>query len=303
MTSPADLLTRFAPSPTGYLHLGHVVNAIWVWGIARARGARVLLRLEDHDRTRCRPAFERALLEDLEWLGFEPDVGPIAGFRDGPSPFRQGDCGEVYEAALARLGGGALVYACDCSRRTIAAELGDVANRETPYPGRCRERGLEPGPGRGIRVALPPGVVRFVDGLLGEQAQEPARQCGDLLLRDRLGQWTYQFAVTVDDMRHGVNLVIRGEDLLPSTGRQILLAGMLGRPEPPMFFHHPLIRKPGGAKLSKADRDTGIREMRAAGMAAAEVIGRAAHLSGLLPEPTPLAPSEAAALVSARVGG
>jgi glutamyl-tRNA synthetase/glutamyl-Q tRNA(Asp) synthetase len=132
---------------------------------------------------------------------------------------------------------------------------------------------------------LQDGEEQFTDLLLGDQRQNPARQCGDLLLRDRLGYWTYQFAVTVDDMEQGIDLVIRGQDLLPSAGRQIRLARMLGRSTPPAFLHHPLIRHPTGAKLSKANRDTGIRELRKAGMSAARILGLAAHLTGLRSEP------------------
>jgi glutamyl/glutaminyl-tRNA synthetase len=191
---PSRPLTRFAPSPTGYLHLGHVANAVQVWGIARALGGRVLLRLEDHDRVRCRPEYEAALLEDLEWLGLEPDIG-AAESRQAPSAYRQSDCGGIYEEALRALGGRSVIFGCECSRRDIAAENGDPFNQETPYPGRCRERGLPPGPGRGTRLRIGAGAERFTDALLGEQVQQPAAQCGDLLLRDRLGQWTYQFTV------------------------------------------------------------------------------------------------------------
>jgi glutamyl-Q tRNA(Asp) synthetase len=293
---PARPLTRFAPSPTGYLHLGHVANAVWVWGLARALGGRVLLRLEDHDRGRCRPDYESALLDDLEWLGLVPDVGALEGLRAGPSPYRQSDAGESYEAALARLASRAGVFACDCSRKDLARAGGDVFNEETPYTGRCRTRGLAPAPGLGLRLRIDPGVERFDDARLGPCEQTPAMQCGDLLLRDRLGQWTYQFAVVADDLHHGVDLVVRGEDLVESTGRQLLLARLLGRGAPPVFLHHPLIRKPGGEKLSKSSGDTGIRELRAAGVTPAAVLGRAAFLSGLSAIDVPLAPGELANL-------
>jgi glutamyl/glutaminyl-tRNA synthetase len=272
---PPGPLTRFAPSPTGYLHLGHVANAVCVWGLARALGGRVLLRLEDHDRGRCRPEYEQAVLEDLEWLGLAADAG---------SPCRQSDRESVYLAELDRLASRWQVYACDCSRKEMALDGGDSPDIEIRYSGRCRDRGLSAGDGRGIRVRLDPGDERFVDGLLGEQIQEPSLQCGDLLLRDRLGNWTYQFAAVVDDFQQDVELVIRGEDLLGSTGRQLRLARMLGRREPPVFLHHPLIRKESGAKLSKAAGDTGVRELRAAGAAPSEVLGRAAWSIGLLAE-------------------
>jgi glutamyl-tRNA synthetase/glutamyl-Q tRNA(Asp) synthetase len=297
---PSRPITRFAPSPTGYLHLGHVANAVWVWGLARALGGRVLLRLEDHDRGRCRPAYEDALLDDLAWLGLEPDLGAIAELRAGPSAYRQSDAGDCYAAALERLRARGRVFACDCSRRDLARAEGDAFNEETRYAGRCRDRGLEPGAGRGLRVRVDPGAERFEDGRLGRREQDPSGQCGDLLLRDRLGQWTYQLAVAVDDLRHGVDLVVRGEDLLESTGRQLLLRRLLSGAPPPVFLHHPLIRKPGGEKLSKSSGDTGIRELRAAGQAPAKVLGRAAFLTGLQARPSPVAADDLAKLFTPR---
>jgi glutamyl-tRNA synthetase/glutamyl-Q tRNA(Asp) synthetase len=142
-------------------------------------------------------------------------------------------------------------------------------------------------------------VERFVDARLGPQEQHPTDQCGDLLLLDRLGQWTYQFAVVVDDLRQGVDLVIRGEDLLASTGRQMLLGRRLGRASPPVYLHHPLIWKPGGEKLSKSSGDSGVRELRAAGNEPAAVLGRAAWLTGLQAEPAPVAPDDLVKLFAA----
>ena len=265
-------MTRFAPSPTGYLHLGHVVNAIYVWGLARARGGRVLLRIEDHDRIRSRPEFEAAILEDLDWLGFVPDAGrqPVA---------RQSDHTDVYEEALDYLRRHHRVYACRCSRKDVGGER---------YPGTCRNRGVPEAPGVSLRVEIAPGDERFDDLLLGPMVQTPADQCGDLLLKDRDGHWTYQFAVTVDDMRDGVTLVVRGADLVESTARQIRLARMLGRRMPPRFAHHPLVLGPGGEKLSKSLGDTGVRELRDAGVTAEEVIGRAAAAAGLAHAPSQL---------------
>jgi glutamyl-tRNA synthetase/glutamyl-Q tRNA(Asp) synthetase len=130
-------------------------------------------------------------------------------------------------------------------------------------------------------VRLEPSVERFVDLRHGLQEQRPSEQCGDLLVRDRDGQWTYQFAATVDDLVQGVTLVIRGDDLLASTGRQLQLARLVGRAEPPEFLHHPLIMKSASQKLSKADGDTGIRELRAQGWTPAQVIERALSLIGL----------------------
>lgn len=276
----APPVTRYAPSPTGYLHLGHIVNAIYTWGVARALGGRVILRLEDHDRIRCRPEYEDAILEDLDWLGFVPD--------DGRHPlFRQSDTPELYRDVLNDLKLAHHVYACDCSR----SEIGGAR-----YVGRCRNRGLSDIPGRGIRILLDDSVARAHDLAAGTIEQTPSEQCGDLLLRDRDGHWTYQFAVTVDDLRQGVTLVIRGEDLLSSTGRQVLLAKMLGRTEPPLFLHHPLILGPRGEKLSKSAGDTGVRELRAKGLAPEDVIGRAAALVGLITAARPIPASRVTSL-------
>lgn len=273
-------VTRFAPSPTGYLHLGHVVNAIYTWGVARALGGRVLLRIEDHDRIRSRPAFTEALLDDLEWLGFTPD--------EGRTPLvRQSDRTDIYRAALDALRRQQHVFACDCSRSDIGGER---------YSGRCRARRLPDTPGRGIRVQLDPVRILADDLLAGTLEQLPSEQCGDLLIKDRDGHWTYQFAVTVDDLHDGVTLVIRGADLESSTGRQVLLARMLGRVRPPIFLHHPLIVDARGQKLSKSAGDTGVRELRARGMSAPELIGYAASAVGLIPVPRPIDAASVTAL-------
>ena len=270
--------TRFAPAPTGYLHIGHVLNAIYVWGVARAIGAQVILRIEDHDRERSRPAYEHALVEDLAWLGFEPDERT-----------RQSDRHAVYDEALARLRAAGLTYACECTRKQAGAG---------PYDGRCRDSGLEERPGRGIRVRIDPGRERFEDLLRGPQVQDPSTQAGDILLRDRHGLWTYQFAATVDDFAQGATHVIRGDDLLDSTGRQIRLARLLGRAEPPVFLHHPLIMKTPLQKISKSDGDTGIRELRAHGWTAARVIGYTAALAGLIAAPRDLDVADLALIVT-----
>lgn len=248
-----------------------MVNAIHVWETARAGGGRVLLRIEDHDRTRCRPEYEAAIREDLAWLGFVPDA-------EVP---RQSERGARYAEVLADLERRGLAYPCTCSRRDIAAVSGDVFNEESRYPGTCRARGVAPGATAARRVRMEPGVERFDDAILGSQAQDPDAQCGDVLVRDRAGNWTYQFAVTVDDWDQGVTLVVRGEDLLGSTGRQLRLARLIGRPDAPRFAHHWLIRRADGAKLSKSDGDTGVRELRAAGWTQRQVLARAREVASL----------------------
>jgi glutamyl-tRNA synthetase/glutamyl-Q tRNA(Asp) synthetase len=265
--------TRYAPSPTGFLHLGHVAHMLYVWGAARAFGAEVILRMEDHDRGRCRPEYEAAILEDMDWLGFK-----ATNVLERVSPYRQSDCGDRYEAALELLAAQARVYRCGCTRKELAARVEPSADGEYPYDGRCRELGLTQG---GMRVEMERGAERFTDGLLGEQPQDPGAQCGDVLLRDRSGQWTYQFAVTVDDMIHEVDLVVRGEDLLSSTGRQIRLGKLMGRERAASFLHHPLIRDEGGGKLSKREASAPVREMRRQGVPPQAVLGMAAQQVGL----------------------
>ena len=276
-----------------------------VWGETRARGGRVLLRIEDHDRQRSRTVFETAILDDLAWLGLAPDA-PLV---------RQSERGDIYTRALDGLRARGLVYACSCSRSDVEQSnvvqplapadrgvkprttpgtgLSDSSGAELRYPGTCRDRGLSEGSGIGLRVRLEASVEHFVDLRLGPQEQVPAEQCGDLLVRDRKGNWTYQFAATVDDYVQGITLVVRGVDLLASTGRQLQLARLLGRVEPPAFLHHALIMKSTDAasagsagplqKLSKSDGDTGIRELRARGWTPAEVVEHA--LSLVLPGP------------------
>lgn len=295
--------TRFAPAPTGWLHLGHVVNAIWVWGVAGAFGGKVLLRIEDHDRGRCRPEYERGILDDLDWLGLIPDGATTADFRRGPHPQRQSDRHARYTARLAALEASGAAYACTCSRAAIARATGALPTEdgseiaELAYPGTCRDRGVQLSSTLARRIRFDAaGPETFEDLRLGARSQDPVSQCGDLLARDRHGNFTYQFAVVVDDLDQGVNLVIRGEDLLDSTGRQIRLARLLGRATPPSFLHHSLVTHPDGRKLSKSSGDTGIRELRASGRSRDEVLGLAAALAGVDHDGTPLSPDELGAL-------
>lgn len=252
-----------------------MADALWVWGAARRTQGRVLLRIEDHDRVRSRPEYDAALLEDLAWLGFRPDDGPV----------RQSDrdAQAAYTGAAGRLAGGGLLYGCDCSRGSIAAWERAAGRRWTGpgCPGGCRERGLD---GPVLRVALGDGTEAWTDALRGPCAGAVA-PAGDVPIRDRDSNWTYQFCVVVDDHRQGVGLVVRGEDLLHATPAQIRLARVLGRPEPPVFLHHPLVRRPDGTKLSKSAGDTGVRELRARGHDAATVRAMAATAIGGAPLP------------------
>jgi glutamyl/glutaminyl-tRNA synthetase len=265
--------TRFAPAPTGYLHLGHVANAIVVWGLAAAEGADVLFRIEDHDRIRSRPEYDAALVEDLAWLGFLPGEGPIRQ-REDPAP---------YEAAVERLRADGRIYGCACSRATLDAwEREQGAAWSGPgCPGRCRDLEVD---GPTLRVALGGGTERWMDLLVGPCADDVA-PAGDPPVRDRDGNWTYLLCVVVDDVRQDIDLVVRGRDLLASTPAQIRLARLLGREAPPAFAHHRLVRDSEGRKLSKSSGDTGVRELRAAGHSADDVVAMAAVAIGYEGDP------------------
>ena len=251
----------------------------------------MLLRIEDHDRERCRPEYETAILDDLDWLGFVPDVFPTSAFRAGPCESRQSNRHPIYAAAAEDLASRGLLYGCSCSRREIAAAAGSALDaaqasegaapvrlpvmRKSRYAGTCRDRGIPLTDDVTWRLRMEPGVEHFDDLLMGAQHQEPAAQCGDIAIRDRLGNWTYQFVAAVDDHRQGIDLIVRGRDLLSSTGRQIRIARLLGREQPATFAHHELIMKSPTQKLSKSDRDTGVRDLRAAGWTREQVLGAA----------------------------
>jgi glutamyl-tRNA synthetase/glutamyl-Q tRNA(Asp) synthetase len=300
------MITRFAPSLTGYLHLGHVLHMLYVWGVAQKVGSNVLCRIEDHDLSRARPEYESAILETMEWLGFFPDLG-IRSADEKPSEFRQSDCSVHYETVLQSLEKRGLVYGCECSRKEIqqampggtmssrSAGSGDAAPPELCYSGTCSEKGL-PLEGNTVRFRTLEGETVFQDMKLGEQRQIPRNQCGDFSLRDRTGQWTYQFACVCDDIRHGVDLVIRGEDILFSTARQIQLFQTLEAPIP-RYFHHPLICGPSGNKLSKRQRSESITSLREAGASAEEIIGRAAFCGRLTERERPLSCTDGIQLV------
>lgn len=297
----AGTVTRFAPAPTGRLHLGHLANAIYVWGLARRFGARVILRIEDHDRQRCRPEYEAALLDDLDRLGIAADEPTTNDLRSGRrSWFRQSDMGPMYEGALATLEDLGLAYACDCTRSTFAAwrDAHGASFSGPGCPGGCRGRSLDRrAPGIGIRVALGDGSESWNDLLLG-RAEAPVAAAGDLLIRDRNDNWTYALCVVVDDITHRVDLVIRGRDLVDATASQIRLGRILRRSTPAAFAHHPLVLRPDGSKLSKADGDTAVGDLLDSGRSRESLFGEAAYRVGLLPEARALAYADALELLA-----
>ena len=248
--TPQKWRTRFAPSPTGYLHLGHVVSAAWVWAFARRFEATVLLRIEDHDSVRSKKEFEDEIFEDLSWLGFfDLDDIEIVG-RD--NRIRQSDRQVRYREAVEELNAaGQNIFGCHCTRKQIKALSGDKHLTELFYSGTCRQRPWSFAAKEGVRLQIDSEQLTFDDLIHGHSMQQPSSQCGDLLLRDRDQNFSYQFAVTVDDIDQDINLIVRGDDLFESTGRQLLLAKKLGRLKPALFAHHPLVLDPLGSKLSK----------------------------------------------------
>ena len=288
--------TRFAPSPTGYLHEGHLLSALYVWAAAEAFGLKIHLRIEDHDRSRARPEYIRSIYEDLEWFGFEYDSDSIQSNRN-----------PVYEEALAKLERDGLVYPCFCGRKQLEAENPKSETGEIVYSGKCRKVNtsmdtLVPSALRcdeqphNLRVIVPDKVIHWHDMRLGDFDENPKQQCGDFPIRDRDMQWTYQFAVCVDDIDEGITHIVRGEDIRSSTARQIALMRLLGRETPPAYLHHPLIVDATGKKLSKRERAHSLRQDRDAGQSKESLLGRVCFKAKLQPENTPLTLAEAISL-------
>lgn len=261
--------TRFAPSPTGHLHLGHVAHMLWTWGTAQAISAEVLIRVEDHDRTRCRPEFETSILQDLNWLGLTSPSTPVT--------WRQSDRHARYQSVVDKLVAAGLVYACTCSRKDIAHQTGQTSG-ELRYPGTCRTKNIPlETPGVSWRMTMPDETFTAIDALHGEIQQNPQRDFGDLLIRDRHQCWTYQLCVVVDDIDQQIDLVIRGDDLFSSIGRQLALRKLIDpAARAPVFLHHPLIKDSDGLKLSKRLLSEAIARKKEQGWDPAQVWGHAA---------------------------
>lgn len=264
---------RFAPSPTGRLHLGNVRSALLGWLWARASGGEFLLRVEDLDPDRCKPVFTEGLFEDLAWLGLDWD-GPV---------WKQSERTALYDEALAQLAAKGRAYRCWCSRAEVArAASAPHLGEEGPiYPGTCREGGV-PKPGRqpAWRFRVAPGVERFEDALHGLVTQDVEREVGDFTIRRIDGVASYQLAVVVDDALSGVTHVLRGEDLLSSTGRQLQLQRALGHAAP-RYAHVPLLMQADGKRLAKREGASTVAGLRALGWSAERVIGQLAAWSGL----------------------
>jgi glutamyl-tRNA synthetase len=291
---------RFAPSPTGALHLGNARTALLAWLHARAAGGAFVMRVEDLDFGRVRPGFMERQLDELRWLGLDWDEGPDVG---GPyAPYVQSERGEGFGAALRRLAAQGRLFECECSRKDIAAAASAPhAGEEGPrYPGTCRARAVGPevadpaGHARGraaLRFRVEPGEVCFDDLLQGRCCSDPAAEAGDFVVRRKDGVASYQLAVVVDDAAMEITHVVRGADLLSSTARQLLLFRALDLPAP-VFMHVPLMLGPDGERLSKRHGAVSLGEMRDAGAEPRAVVGWLASTVGLARAGESLSPPE-----------
>jgi len=268
---------RLAPSPTGLLHLGHARSFLLAWWSARSRAGRVVLRIEDLDRERCRESYVDACMRDLEWLGMDWD-GPL---------LRQSADLEPYEAACRTLVAAGEAYPCVCTRAQIqAAGAPHEGETEQRYPGTCSGRWSTlaaacsaTGRDACLRVRAPAGPVRVLDRLLGPRSFDVGAEVGDFTVRRRDGVFAYQLAVVVDDARQGVTEVVRGADLLSSAARQQHLFELLGWPAPE-WFHVPLVEDAGGLRLAKRRGSSSLQELRTNGVDPRRVVAWAAASAG-----------------------
>ena len=284
---------RFAPSPSGRLHLGNLACSLLAWLSAKSQGGSIVLRIEDLDAERCPRIYAQQLEQDLAWLGLFWDEGGSSGGPNGP--YYQSECGDIYTASYKKLQEKGLVYPCFCSRAQLhAASAPHTSDGNVIYPGTCRdltpeqiaEKSKTKAPA--YRVRVPDEVIRFTDGCMGPHSENLLRDCGDFYLRRGDGVFAYQLAVVVDDARMGVTEVVRGADLLSSTARQLYLYRLLGLPAP-RFAHCPLLLAPDGRRLSKRDGDQSLENLREK-YTPQEIVGKLAFAYGLQPEPAPRTP-------------
>ena len=264
---------RFAPSPTGRLHLGNARSALLGWLWARSESGEFLLRIEDLDPDRSKPLFTDGIFEDLEWLGLDWD-GPV---------WKQSERAALYDEALARLEKSGRAYRCWCSRAEVAraASAPHLGEEGPVYPGTCRSNPV-PKPGRqpSWRFGVEPGIERFTDAIHGACTQDVARDVGDFIIRRTDGVASYQLAVVVDDALSGVTHVLRGEDLLSSTARQLQLQRALGYSHP-VYAHVPLLMQADGKRLAKREGSSTVAGLRELGWSPKKVVGQLALWSGL----------------------
>ena len=284
---------RFAPSPSGRLHLGNLACSLLAWLSAKSQGGSIVLRIEDLDAARCPRIYADQLEEDLRWLGLVWDEGGSDGGPHGP--YYQSECAGIYTESYRKLEGMGLVYPCFCSRAQLhAASAPHTSDGNVVYPGTCRnltpaqiaEKSRTKAPA--WRIKVPDEEIAFTDLCMGEHRENLLTGCGDFYLRRADGVFAYQLAVVVDDARMGVTQVVRGSDLLSSTARQIYLYRLLGL-TPPSFAHCPLLLDAQGRRLSKRDGDQSLEHLRGR-YTAPEIIGKLAYLYGLQDRPEPRTP-------------
>lgn len=292
----SDTITgRFAPSPSGRMHLGNAFSCLLAWLSARSAGGELVLRQEDLDPVRCRREYADQLEDDLRWLGLDWDRGGSAG----GDAYYQSNRRDIYAHYLQILRGQGLLYPCFCSRGALHAPSAPHASDGTLlYAGTCRnltqaQRSEQARLRRpALRIRVPEDrVLSFTDGLQGSYGENLSRDCGDFILRRSDGVHAYQLAVVVDDALMGVNQVVRGRDLLSSTPRQLWLQEVLGLPHP-AYYHVPLLCSEEGRRLSKRDGDLDLGSLRAAGASPEQVVGQLACWAGLLDRPEPVTASE-----------
>ena len=281
---------RFAPSPSGRLHLGNLACSLLAWLSARSQGGRIVLRIEDLDAERCPRKYADALEEDLRWLGLVWDEGGSSGGPNGP--YYQSECAAIYTESYNKLEAQGLVYPCFCSRAQLhAASAPHTSDGNVIYPGTCRgltaeqiaEKRKKKAPA--YRLMVPDENITFTDGCMGPHTENLLRDCGDFYLRRADGVFAYQLAVVVDDARMGVTEVVRGADLLDSTPRQLYLYHLLGL-TPPVFYHFPLLLTAEGRRLSKRDGAVGLDSLQDR-LPPEEILGRLAFLAGFNPSAAP----------------
>jgi len=275
------------------MHLGNVFAALLAWLSVRARGGRMLLRIEDLDPDRCKPEYATTLMDDLCWLGLDWDAGPRPG--DAPSDkWFQSRRTPFYQQQLDKLAALGLVYPCFCTRAQLHAASAPHQSDGAPrYDGRCRALTPEQAATQSrtrapaLRARVPDETLCFTDGLQGPRCENLEREAGDFILRRSDGVFAYQLAAPADDSAMGVTEVVRGQDLLASTARQIWLLRTLGYP-PPHYVHTPLLLAPDGRRLAKRERDLDLGALRAKLPSPQPLIGALAHLAGLQSAPRPV---------------
>ena len=278
---------RFAPSPSGRMHMGNLWSCLLAWLSARSAGGGMVLRLEDLDPERCRQAYCDQVMRDLEWLGLDWDGAPVYQSRRT----------EQYRQAFQKLEQQGVIYPCFCTRaERLAASAPHRSDGAAVYDGRCanltaeEQRELSQTRRPAWRVRVPEQEIAFIDLLQGGFGENLARDCGDFILRRSDGVYAYQLAVVVDDAAMGVTQVVRGSDLLSSTPRQLWLQDRLGLPHPE-YGHLPLLLAPDGRRLAKRDRDLELGRLQEE-FTASELVGRLAFAAGLTDRPDPMTPRE-----------